>query len=109
MKASRAPQKYYYELFAVSNAPWHVKYSIETTATVRGHKLDHLAINSTIDVAGTDGYTRASAARALVNSRGLQSLSLNECFNQNSKHNKTIQHMVAIPSVKEGIPEPEVV
>ena len=34
--------------------------------TVRGHKLDHLAINSTTAVAGKDGFTLASAATAVV-------------------------------------------
>ena len=34
--------------------------------TVRGHKLDHLAINSTIAVAGKDRFTLTSASKAVV-------------------------------------------
>ena len=41
----------------------YVKYFLDT---VGGHKLDHLAINSTIGVAGKAGFTLASAATALV-------------------------------------------
>ena len=33
---------------------------------MRGHKLDHLAINSTTAVAGKAGFTLASAATAVV-------------------------------------------
>ena len=38
----------------------------ETPLNVGGHKMDHLAINSTIAVAGKAGFTLQSAATAAV-------------------------------------------
>ena len=48
--------------------PLNKKYCAElnTQRTVRGHKLDHLAINSTTAVAGKTGCTLASPATAVI-------------------------------------------
>ena len=40
--------------------------SLLKSITVRGHKLDHLAINSTTIVEGKAGFTLALAATAVV-------------------------------------------
>ena len=50
-----------------TNLSWHKGEEMLWVAdTVSGHKLDHLAINSTTAVAGKAGFTLASAATATV-------------------------------------------
>ena len=50
-------------------APYHthmLKWESIIRYTVRGYKVNHLAINSTTAVAGKAGFTLASAATAVV-------------------------------------------
>ena len=42
---------------------------LESMSTVRGYKVNHLAINSTTAVAGKTGFTLASPTTAVVESK----------------------------------------